>query len=143
MPEPPAWGNRNLPGFEKDIQPIFDRNCAKCHGAEEPAGGKELTARRFGDYLQSYRTLFGVKPDEVLPVSSEDAWRWIYPDKPAPPVDKEWYQKIEKNEADGQLILNDLEDPGAVEQKLRSEFESSAAHLRAALRVLLTESLDR
>lgn len=104
IPEPPVWGNRNLPSFERHIQPIFERHCVSCHGAERPAGGMEFTSRRTDDYLQSYRTLFGVKYEETIPVSNTDAWRWRYPDKPAPPVDKAWYQQIEENKKPGQLV---------------------------------------
>jgi hypothetical protein len=104
MPEPPAWGHRDLPSYARDIQPIFDRHCVSCHGEKEPAGGLEFTSRLIGDYLQSYRTLFGVRPDETIPVSNTDAWRWRYPDKPPPPTNKDWYQRIEKNELPDQLV---------------------------------------
>jgi hypothetical protein len=105
VPEPPAWGHRHLPNYVRDIQPIFDRHCVRCHGQKEPAGGLEFTSRRLGGYFQSYRTLFGVGPEETIPVSNEDAWRWRHPDRPCPPVDKAWYQRIEQNELPDQLVL--------------------------------------
>ena len=41
-PEPPAWGNTIVPSFEQHIQPILDRHCVSCHGAEKPKGGQEM-----------------------------------------------------------------------------------------------------
>ncbi len=105
IPEPPTWGNRDLPNYDRDIQPIFDRHCVNCHGEKKPAGGLEFTSRRAGGYHQSYRTLFGVRYDETIPVSNADGWRWRYPDKPVPPIDKAWYQRIEKNELPDQLVM--------------------------------------
>lgn len=105
VPEPPAWGHRDLPSYVRDIQPVFDRHCVRCHGQKEPAAGLEFTSRRLGGYNQSYRTLFGVGPEETIPISNGDAWKWRYPDKPVPPIDKAWYQRIEKNELPDQLVL--------------------------------------
>jgi hypothetical protein len=60
---PPAWGAERLLGYEWLIQPIFDRHCVRCHGAKEPGGQLDLTARRAEDgFLQSFRSLFGVAP---------------------------------------------------------------------------------
>jgi hypothetical protein len=105
MPKPPSWGDRNPPSFDRDIQPIFGRHCVSCHGEKDPKGNLEFTARRVGDYPQSYRTLFGLKGSEPTPVVSEDAWRWLHPKDPAPPTNKDWYKQIEKNALPGQLVI--------------------------------------
>ena len=43
--QPPPWGVRSL-SYVKDIQPIFDRACAECHGGSGMAVGKlDLTLR--------------------------------------------------------------------------------------------------
>ena len=41
-PEPPPWGQRPL-SFLRDIQPVFDRHCAGCHGGLRPAGGLDFS----------------------------------------------------------------------------------------------------
>jgi hypothetical protein len=51
-------------GYEWLVQPILDRQCVRCHGAEEPDGGLDLTGTRADDGLyQSFRTMFGLVPD--------------------------------------------------------------------------------
>jgi hypothetical protein len=81
-PEPPAWGDRVVPDYERDIQPIFERHCLGCHGEKEPKGGLEFTARRIDGYLQSYRTLFGLKPTEPTPFT-RGYWNTWHPGEPA------------------------------------------------------------
>jgi hypothetical protein len=104
VPAPPAWGDRAPPAFERDIQPILDRHCVRCHGEKDPKGGLELTARRMGDHFQSYRTLFGVGPAEPTPVAGEDGWRWMHPKDPMPPANPDFFKRAMRNEQPGQLI---------------------------------------
>ena len=66
-PEPPPWGDRIVPDYERHIQPIFDRHCVRCHGEQNPDGGIEFTSRRIDGYLQSYRALFGLRPTDPTP----------------------------------------------------------------------------
>ena len=66
-PEPPAWGDRVVPDYERHIQPIFEKHCVRCHGEQNPDGGIELTSRRIDGYLQSYRALFGLRPADPTP----------------------------------------------------------------------------
>jgi hypothetical protein len=50
-------------GYEWLVQPILDRHCVECHGAEEPDGGLDFTAHRASDGIyQSFRTMFGMLP---------------------------------------------------------------------------------
>ena len=67
-PEPPPWGDTEVIDFEDMIQPIFENHCVKCHGARNPKGNLNLTARadEYG-FMQSYRSLLGVAPDEPTP----------------------------------------------------------------------------
>jgi hypothetical protein len=132
MPQAPAWGDRNPPSFDRDIQPVLDRHCVSCHGEKDPKGGLEFTARRVGDYPQSYRTLFGLKGNEPTPVVSEDAWKWLHPNEPAPPVNKEWYKLIEKNALPGQLVSLSNRFGGA-EVTPTMEFGSSRSKLVLSL----------
>jgi len=59
-PRPPPWGAERLLGYEWLVQPVLEKHCVRCHGAEEPDGGLDLSSTRAGDgFLQSFRTLFG------------------------------------------------------------------------------------
>ena len=40
-PVPPPWGNRPV-SFLRDVQPIFDRHCVRCHSGLKPAAGLDL-----------------------------------------------------------------------------------------------------
>jgi hypothetical protein len=63
-PSPPAWGADRLLGYEWLVQPILDRHCTECHGAESPDGGVDLSAVRAPDgLLKSYHTLMGSQGD--------------------------------------------------------------------------------
>ena len=43
-PKPPAWG-ANVPiHFERDVQPVLTKHCAKCHSGDEPKGGIDFSA---------------------------------------------------------------------------------------------------
>jgi hypothetical protein len=139
IPEPPSWGCSDLPSYERDIQPILDRHCIQCHDETDPDGGIDLTGHRVGDYLQSYRSMFGVGRDEVLPISNPDAWRWLHPGEPMPPVDKQWYQQIERNENEEQLVT--LADRfGGAEITQPHAFGSGQSRLT---RILLEDPLHR
>ncbi len=64
VPAPPPWGSERLLGYEWLVQPVLDRHCVRCHGAEDPDGGLDLTAARAPDGLcQSFRTMFGALPN--------------------------------------------------------------------------------
>jgi hypothetical protein len=67
-PEAPPWGDRAVMNYEKMIQPIFEAKCVKCHGAKDPKAGLDLTANRGGQgFMQSYRSMFGLKPTDPTP----------------------------------------------------------------------------
>ena len=59
LPKPPPWGSQKLLGYQWLVQPIFERRCAGCHGADDPEGGIDLSATVAEDgFYQSFRTLF-------------------------------------------------------------------------------------
>ncbi len=68
-PVPPPWGDRQIMGFERHIQPVLQKRCVSCHSGRKPKGGLDLGAKedRYG-YMQSYRSLMGVKPGEPTPM---------------------------------------------------------------------------
>jgi hypothetical protein len=42
-PTPPLWGAKVPIHFDRDIQPIFTKHCAACHGGAEPKGGLDFS----------------------------------------------------------------------------------------------------
>ena len=42
-PVPPVWGDRKPMDFSRDIQPLFTRHCASCHGGEKPKAGFDFS----------------------------------------------------------------------------------------------------
>ncbi|MDR1817372.1 MAG: hypothetical protein LBR07_04180 [Puniceicoccales bacterium] len=54
-PVPPPWGAENAIHFPRDVQPVLDRNCVRCHGAPRPAGGLDFTAGRALNTIHSNR----------------------------------------------------------------------------------------
>jgi hypothetical protein len=41
IPAPPPWGNRPI-SFLRDVQPVFDKHCVRCHSGLKPAGGLDF-----------------------------------------------------------------------------------------------------
>jgi len=105
MPVPPSWGAAVVPSFEQHIQPILDRNCGSCHGADNPAGGIELSSRKVGDHFQSYRTMFGLKATDKTPARELHIRDW-HRDSPDYTAEghREYYKKYFNNELPGQLV---------------------------------------
>ncbi len=69
-PTPPPWGDSTFISYQKMIQPLFEKKCVSCHGKTNPKGGIVLTAEKDKKgYMQSYRSLFGIKPGEKIPRS--------------------------------------------------------------------------
>ena len=88
-PAPPPWGDDTLLDYERHVQPLLDRHCVRCHGQESPQGGVEFTARRAPDgFLQSFRTMFGLKWADETPFGKSGAL----------------LRKMAVNEAPGQLV---------------------------------------
>jgi hypothetical protein len=107
-PVPPAWGDRVVPDFEKHIQPIFDQHCVRCHGELKPAGGLEFTARKIDGYMQSYRTIFGLKASDPTPILKGYASIWrpgaMPPSDEASARAKTFLQAIFRNPPPRQLV---------------------------------------
>ena len=81
LPKPPPWGDVAILDYEQLIQPIFDRHCVRCHDATEPKQNLDLTSTRdpYG-FVQSYRSLFGIKKDVPTPLG--EGYREAYPEIP-------------------------------------------------------------
>lgn len=81
MPKPPPWGDVAILDYEKLIQPIMDRHCIRCHGEKDPEKGLDLTdARDPYGFVQSYRSLFGIKKDMPTPLG--EGYREAYAEIP-------------------------------------------------------------
>ncbi len=108
-PEPPSWGENTVMDYQEHIQPIFDKHCTACHGEKNPAGGLEFTNREIGGFMQSYRTLFGLKPTDPTPIQNLKYHKPLHPNIEDFPlvVDKEANninRQMQQNEYPGQLV---------------------------------------
>ncbi len=56
IPQPPAWGQKPI-SFLRDVQPILDRHCARCHAGLEPAGGLDFSGGLTAAYNRAYETI--------------------------------------------------------------------------------------
>ena len=56
--EPGALGGRPF-SYVEVVQPVLDKHCTKCHGADDPDGGLDLTGTPHGQYTRSYVALMG------------------------------------------------------------------------------------
>lgn len=136
MPEPVPWGDRIVPDYERHIQPIFDRHCLRCHGEKNPDGGLEYTARRVDGYMQSYRTLFGLKPNDRTPFS-KGYWAIWHPGQPpqseeVATASKEFLKKLLRNPPPAQQIIV-ADYTGGSEVTKPAQFGSSKSKLTLTL----------
>lgn len=53
----PIPGAPDVPDFPRDLQPVLDRNCVRCHNAEEWAGGFSLAGDRGPMFSHGYYNL--------------------------------------------------------------------------------------
>lgn len=136
VPVPPPWGDRLVPDFEKHIAPVFEAHCARCHGAQNPEGGLEFTSRRIDGYLQSYRTLFGLKASDPTPALK--GWWSIWRPNQTPPGDvefagaKTFLQNIFKKPPPSQLVTL-ANYTGGAEVSLPRQFGSANSKLTLTL----------
>jgi mono/diheme cytochrome c family protein len=56
VPVPPPWGDRAI-SFLRDVQPVFDRHCANCHGGLKPDGGLDFTGGLTARHNRAYDTI--------------------------------------------------------------------------------------
>ncbi len=57
-PQPPPWGDRAI-SFLRDVQPVLDRNCVKCHTGLKPAGGYDFSGGLTANHNRAYDTIIG------------------------------------------------------------------------------------
>ncbi len=53
--DPPPWGTRPI-DFIRDVQPVFDRHCVRCHAGRAPKAGLDFSAGRTRLFNMAYRT---------------------------------------------------------------------------------------
>jgi hypothetical protein len=56
--EPGQLGGRPF-SYVEVVQPVLDQHCTRCHGAEEPDGGIDLTGTPYQGFTKSYVSLMG------------------------------------------------------------------------------------
>ncbi len=138
MPEPPSWGDTYVLDYKADIQPIFDAHCVECHGQKDPAGGIELTSREIGGFMQSYRSIFGLKPGDPTPVKELDIHLALNPEAEGDDYITQRDSKdiirdrMMKNEQPGQLVsISNRFDDASITQPL--QFGSNKSKLTRVL----------
>ena len=71
-PEPPPWGTR-IVSFLRDVQPVLNARCSRCHTYDRPANGVMLTDDLTDQFTVAY--------EELLPyLNVAAALRWDHPD---------------------------------------------------------------
>ncbi len=55
-PFPPPWGNRPV-SFLRDVQPVFDRHCVRCHSGLKSAGGLDFSGGLTAKHNRAYDTI--------------------------------------------------------------------------------------
>jgi hypothetical protein len=77
---PPPWGDRPV-NFLRDVQPVLDRHCVRCHSGLKPAGGLDfcggltsfdLAVPGYG-YNRAYATIMAHNLVSVSPARAQDA----------------------------------------------------------------------
>jgi hypothetical protein len=53
---PPSWGSGPV-DYLKQVQPVWDKHCIKCHNGKEPKGGVDMTADRTRFFNMSFDSL--------------------------------------------------------------------------------------
>jgi mono/diheme cytochrome c family protein len=56
VPVAPPWGQRAI-SFLRDVQPVFDKHCVRCHGGLKPAGGLGFSGGLTARYNRAYDTI--------------------------------------------------------------------------------------
>jgi hypothetical protein len=56
VPEPPPWGDRAV-SFLRDVQPVLDRHCVKCHSGLKPGGGYDFSGGLTTFHNRAYDTI--------------------------------------------------------------------------------------
>lgn len=132
LPMPPSWDDQVLPDYEEHIQPIISKNCASCHGVNNPANGLEFSHRKIEGQYQSYRTMFGLPATDKTPVQETWSHKIVNPDNSNPQKNRDALEQMERNEYPGQLlyISNRFGDISVSQVK---EFGSNASPLTATL----------
>jgi mono/diheme cytochrome c family protein len=56
IPVPPSWGSRAI-SFLRDVQPVLDRHCVRCHGGLSPKGGLDFSPGLTVQHNRAYDTI--------------------------------------------------------------------------------------
>jgi mono/diheme cytochrome c family protein len=56
VPEPAPWGGHPI-SFLRDVQPVLDRHCTRCHAGLKPTGGLDFSGGLTARYNRAYDTI--------------------------------------------------------------------------------------
>ncbi|MCX7599645.1 MAG: hypothetical protein N2512_12380 [Armatimonadetes bacterium] len=56
-PSPPPWGSDKPLSFLRDVQPVLNRHCLRCHSGLKPAAGLDLSPGLTQDHNRAYDSL--------------------------------------------------------------------------------------
>ncbi len=132
-PTPPPWGDTTIMDYETMIQPIFEKKCVSCHGAKEPKGGLDLSKNKGEQgFMQSYRSIWGIKPGEKSPPMAKGNLGTPKRDKYF--SDTPWfktmvkYVNIRKSLEEHDAIPNPVKTYGAVAHPLVNKVTGEGKH---------------
>jgi hypothetical protein len=57
QPQPGDESASRVLHYPKDVQPVLDRHCVRCHGADDPADGLDLTGELTTQFSRSYESI--------------------------------------------------------------------------------------
>jgi hypothetical protein len=57
---PPPWGDKPI-SFLRDVQPVLDRHCVKCHSGLKPAGGLDFSGGLTARHNRAYDTILAAR----------------------------------------------------------------------------------
>ena len=56
VPSPPPWGDRPV-SFLRDVQPVFDKHCVRCHGGLDSAGALDFSGGLTPSHNRAFDTI--------------------------------------------------------------------------------------
>lgn len=70
-PVPPPWGTGAM-SFLRDVQPVLDRHCARCHSGLKPAAGLDLSGGLTPQHNRAYDTLVATRRPRLVSCANKN-----------------------------------------------------------------------
>jgi mono/diheme cytochrome c family protein len=148
-PVPPPWGDRAV-SFLRDVQPLLNAHCSRCHTFDRAANQVLLT--------DDLTDRFTVAYEELLPyLTVANAMRWDHPDDvyPRPPYTygskvsplsrllAAGHQGVHLSEADWQRLVNWIDANGVYYDRYESAYGDERSIFGKAARTALSSPFER